>query len=130
MSFPIVFYDGDCGFCNRTVQLILDNERSEEIRFSALQSDFAKQFFRERGLPQPDLSTFYFWDGQQMLERSTGALRVARRLKFPFSWLAAFKIVPRALRDGVYNWIAARRQKLANSQCALPTPEQRKRFLV
>ena len=129
MDRKVVFYDGDCGFCNRSVQFILDHEKGEELHFCALQSEIAQQFFLENGFPTPDLSTFYFWDGQHLFERSTGALRVCRYLRVPSSWLIVFLVVPRFIRDGVYNWIAKRRHKLANAQCALPTPGQRKRFL-
>lgn len=130
MNFPVVFYDGDCGFCNRSVQFVLDHEKGNEIHFAALQSTTAQRFFNEQGFPTPDLSTFYFWNGEQLFERSTGVLRATAYLKPPWSWLSLFRIVPRFLRDGVYNWIARRRHKLARQQCALPTPEQRKRFLM
>jgi predicted DCC family thiol-disulfide oxidoreductase YuxK len=129
MDFPVVFYDGDCGFCNRSVQFILDHERGGALHFCALQSETARQFFREHRFPEPDLSTFYFWNGKQLYERSSGGLRVAGYLKAPYSWMKIFIVVPKFIRDGVYNWVANRRHKLANQQCALPTPEQRKRFM-
>ena len=129
MNFPVVFYDGDCGFCNRSVQFVLNHERGSEVRFCPLQSETARDFFREKGFPQPDMSTFYFWNGNQLFERSTAALRVTAYLKAPWSWLRVFRVVPRFIRDGVYNWIARRRLKLAPGFCALPTPDQRKRFL-
>jgi len=128
-GIPVLFYDGDCGFCNRSVQFILDHERNNLVHFSALQSETAKDFFREHQLPQPDLSTFYFWNGKELYQRSSGGLQVVKFLKAPYSWSRIFMIVPRFIRDAVYNWIAKRRHKFANQQCALPTPEQRKRFL-
>jgi len=130
MNFPVVFYDGDCGFCNRSVQFMLDHEKAAVVHFCALQSETARQFFETNSFEAPDLSTFYFWDGKQLFQRSTGALKVTAYLKSPYSWLKIFLIVPRFIRDGVYNWIAKRRHKLANQQCALPTPEQRLRFLA
>ena len=129
-NIPVLFYDGDCGFCNRSVQFILDHERNTCVHFSALQSETAKHFFQEHQLPQPDLSTFYFWNGKQLYQRSTAGLHVVKFLKAPYSWSWIFMIVPRFIRDAVYNWIAKRRHKLAKQQCALPTPEQRKRFLA
>lgn len=129
MDRKVVFYDGDCGFCNRSVQFILDHEKGDELHFCALQSGIAQDFFQKREFPKPDLSTFYYWDGERLWERSSGALRVSRLLKWPWNWLSVFLIIPRFIRDGVYNAVAARRHKLANAQCALPTPEQRKRFI-
>jgi len=128
-DIPVLFYDGDCGFCNYSVQFVLDHERNTRVHFSALQSETAKLFFEDHQLPPPDLSTFYYWNGKQLYERSTGGLHVVKNLKAPYSWLSIFLIVPRFIRDGVYNWIAKRRHRFANQQCALPTPEQRKRFL-
>lgn len=126
---PIVFYDGECGFCNRTVQFILDRERRPELYFCALQSDSAKDFFSKRNLPEPDFSTFYYFNGTQLFFKSGGALRVCSRLKFPWLLMPVFLVVPPFIRNGVYDFIAGRRKSLANQQCALPTPEQRKRFL-
>ena len=34
---PVLLYDGVCGFCNKTVQMILDNDRRGTLRFAALQ---------------------------------------------------------------------------------------------
>ena len=129
-DFPIVFYDGDCGFCNKSVQLILNNERSPEIRFSALQSDFSRAFFESRGLPEPDLSTFYFYNGSKLYQKSAAAFRVLAYLKWYWQILQVFRIIPTFLADRVYDFIARRRKKLAGDFCALPDAEQRKRFLV
>jgi predicted DCC family thiol-disulfide oxidoreductase YuxK len=129
MNVPVVFYDGDCGFCNRSVQFILNHERGPNLYFCALQSERAKRFFDEHHFPQPDLSTVYFWNAGTLYERSTAGLNVTRFLKAPYSWLRVFLVVPRFIRDGVYRAIAKRRHRLASQQCALPTPEQRKRFL-
>lgn len=124
----IIFYDGDCGFCNRSVQFVLQNERSPLLYFAALQSDFARKFFAQHQLPEPDMSTFYFWD-QSMYAKSTGALRVLGYLRFPLSVGRFFRWIPRPLRDAIYDVIAQRRQRLAGNFCALPTEDQRKRFL-
>ena len=128
-SFPIVFYDGDCGFCNRSVAFIMKNDKTKSINFAALQSDFTVNLFKEMGWKEPDLSTFYFYKNGTLYERSTAALKVATHFSFPQSMLRVFWIVPRVLRDFGYNLIAKRRQRLAKGFCVLPSPEDRKRFL-
>ena len=65
-----------------------------------------------------------------MYSKSDGALQVLKYLKFPYRLMLAAFIVPQAVRDYVYDGIAKRRHKLAGGFCALPTPEQRKRFEV
>lgn len=129
MDKPIIFYDGDCGFCNRTVQFVLNHEKNEEIQFCALQTDFAKNFFKQLGIQEMDLSTFYFWDGKKLNKRSTAALKVLNQLRFPITLGKIGWICPRFIRDGIYNQIAKRRMRLAPRFCALPTPAQASRFL-
>lgn len=129
MNKPIIFYDGDCGFCNKTVQFILNHEKNREIHFCALQSEFAKAFFLRLGISEMDLSTFYFWDTKQLNKRSTAALRVLNYLRFPFQLGKTGWIVPRFIRDGIYSFIAKRRTRLAGRFCVIPTKEQALRFL-
>lgn len=125
----IVFYDGDCGFCNRSVQFILKFERNHEILFSPIQSDFAKKFFKENKAPEPDLSTFYFYTNYVLLTKSTAALALLPFLKFPFFALNIFRIIPICQRDQLYDFIAKRRKKLAAGYCLIPSSEQKARFL-
>jgi len=70
-------------------------------------------------------------EGDRCFTRSTAALKIARRLKFPWSLLSAFFIIPKPLRDGVYNWIARNRYRWFGKKeaCMVPTPEIRGRFL-
>lgn len=129
MQKLIVFYDGDCGFCNKSVQFVLKNEKGKKIHFAALQAEFSVQFFKNKGLEQPNMSTFYFWNGKKMLQKSTAALSLLKYLKMPFPLGAFFWIIPSLLRDKVYDFVAKRRHKLAAGFCALPSVEERKRFL-
>lgn len=125
----IVLYDGECGFCNRSVSFVLKHEKANDIHFSPLQSDFTKKLFESNNWSLPDLNTVYFIEGEKRHERSTAALQILKYMKAPVSWLRVFRIVPRPLRDAVYNFVAKRRQRLAKGYCVLPNPEQRKRFI-
>lgn len=126
----IVFYDGDCGFCNRAVQLVIKSERKPVIYFSALQSDFAKKFFAENKSPEPNLNTFYFYTNYKLYSKSNGAFALIPFLKFPFILFNIFRIIPVCYRDRLYDAIAKRRQKIAKGYCFLPDEETRKRFIV
>lgn len=125
----LVLYDGDCGFCNRSVAFILKWEKAPTIHFAAIQSDFTRQLFEKMGWEQPDLNTFYFIENGNRFERSTAALKVVKHLRPPLSWLQIFVIIPRSFRDWCYNQIAKRRQRISSGFCSMPTPEQRARFL-
>jgi hypothetical protein len=39
-SSPVLLYDGTCGFCAESVQLVLRHDRRRTLRFAALQGAF------------------------------------------------------------------------------------------
>lgn len=125
----IVFYDGECGFCQSTVQVILKNDHNSLVYFAAIQSDFTNQFFYQLGEESPDLSTFYFYNKGKIYSKSSGALKLVKYLKFPYPFLMIFKIVPKFVRDFVYDLVARNRLKLASNSCRIPTAEEKSRFI-
>lgn len=129
---PLLLFDGECGVCAASVQWVLSHERSNQLRFAALQSPVGRAFVARSGLP-PEIDSL-LW-----LELDAGTLRihyyadavraVLRYVGGAWSWLdACFALVPRALRDLGYRWFARHRQSVAAKQCLVPTPEQRARF--
>jgi len=126
----IVFYDGDCGLCNRSVQWILKHDKKAQFFFSALQSDFAKQFFKSHNQPEPDLSTIVFFNGRNFYRKSAAILRISHHLNFPHFFLKLGWILPAFLRDMVYNFVANRRQKFGISNCFVPSLNEQQRFLT
>ena len=133
MNFPtpILFYDGNCGFCQQSVQFILENEKNEADFFAPLQSNIAY----EMKLKYPELHTLdsiIVFDGERILVESDAVLALATYLKNPFPIAKYGRIIPRFLRDGLYRVIANHRHRLipTNDSCLLPTPQQKKRFLT
>lgn len=125
----LVLYDGECGFCNRSVAFILKWERSNEVHFAAIQSEFTQTLFKEKNWPVPDLNTFYFIRNGEKFERSTAAMNLMAYLRSPVSWLRVFRILPTRFRDWCYNFVANRRTRISKGFCVLPNEEQSKRFI-
>jgi predicted DCC family thiol-disulfide oxidoreductase YuxK len=124
---PIVFYDGDCGFCNSSVQFILDKKK-KPFYFVALQSQRAKELLGKYGI-EIKLDTIYYLNKGKLYTKSSAALQIARRLKGLWPVLFGFYIIPKFLRDPFYNFIAKRRHKLRVGYCMIPKPEDQKYFL-
>ena len=134
----ILLYDGTCGFCAKSVQFVLEREhRRRTLRFAALQSELGVDVRRRH----PELANVdsVIWfepsaDGvaENVLVRSAAGLRVLRYIGGGWAVLGAIGgVVPRFLRDAVYDFIARHRHAIIGSDtsCLLPTPEQRARFL-
>lgn len=128
-GYPIVFFDGECGFCNANVAFAMPRA-DDAVRFAPLQGETAAALLSES---QRDLSTMVYRDAQGRVSlRSTAALNLGARFGGLWPVLAAAgRLVPRPLRDGVYRLIARNRHRLPGSKdsCRLPTPEESARFL-
>jgi predicted DCC family thiol-disulfide oxidoreductase YuxK len=124
---PIVFYDGDCGFCNSSVQFIL-NKRKKAFYFLPLQSERAKELLNQFGV-EIKLDTIYYLNNQKLYTRSSAALQICKGLKGGYPLLFGFYVIPKFLRDPFYNFIAARRHKLRQGYCMIPKPEEQHFFL-
>jgi predicted DCC family thiol-disulfide oxidoreductase YuxK len=135
---PIVLYDGVCGLCNRLVSYLIPRDPTARIRFAPLQGQFAAEVLRRHGIPAPegDPDSFVLVEApgtphERVSQRSTAALRTAAWLTRPWSWLRILWVVPRPVRDWVYDRIAKSRYRLFGKldACPLPTAESRARFL-
>ena len=130
-EIKIVFYDGGCGFCNRSVQFILrKNTTKPFIYFASLQSDFAQNFFAKHNEPLPDLSSLVFFDSNTFYYKSTGALRIGTYLKSYRVICKIGLITPRFIRDFIYDIIAKNRNRIASKlTCDILSEEERHRFI-
>jgi predicted DCC family thiol-disulfide oxidoreductase YuxK len=134
---PIILYDGICGLCNQLVQFILTHDREGQLRFASLQSEFAAKVLARHGISNTDLDTFhvvlnYEQPHEQILSRSDAVVRVGRELGRQWRLLATIAaVLPRFIRDPLYNFIARRRYRVFGKydSCMMPDPAQRSRFL-
>ena len=128
---PVILFDGVCNFCSSAVNFVIKRDKIGIIKFAPLQSDEAIKLLTQYNLPTQDMQSFVFIENNQSYTRSTAALRVCRYLDPLWQLMYGFIIVPRFIRDGLYNWIAKNRYKWfgQKTQCMIPTPEVRSRFL-
>lgn len=135
MKLPVprlILYDGVCHFCAASVRFLLRHDAQARFHFAPLQSALGQQLCAEHGLNQHNFDTFvYARDGLPLRIRSDAALAVASDLGWPWKALAVLRLIPRPLRDALYDVIAKNRYRWfgQSDTCLLPTPEQRARFL-
>lgn len=126
----VVFYDGECGFCNHWVQWILERDKKDQFFFSSLQSEFGQKFLTERNLPNQVFDTLYLWKPEHFyLSKYQAILRIAGELGGIYSLANVGKILPDFIGNQFYNLISRNRKKLAENQCFLPNAEQKKKFI-
>jgi predicted DCC family thiol-disulfide oxidoreductase YuxK len=129
----IVLFDGVCNLCNASVQFIAARDPRQRFRFASLQSEVGRGLLAEHGVavPEGDPDSVILLEGGRVYERSTAALRIARRLSSPVRVLWLGIVLPRVFRDLVYRFVARHRYRWfgKSDTCAMPTPSMRARFL-
>jgi len=126
----IVLFDGVCNFCSDSVNFIIRHDTGNQFVFAPLQSEKGIELRAKYGIEDNIDSIVLIEDGRAFT-RSTGALRIAKRLGGIWAVAYVLIIVPRPIRDYFYELFAKYRYRWfgRKDQCMLPTPEIRARFL-
>jgi predicted DCC family thiol-disulfide oxidoreductase YuxK len=108
----ILFYDGDCALCNRVVTFILNHEKDSKILFSALDTAATNDLLCKHPSYKKEEDTVYFLDGNELYSKSTAVLKLLPFLKGYVFVLRLGWILPRGLRDKIYDEVAKLRQRI------------------
>jgi predicted DCC family thiol-disulfide oxidoreductase YuxK len=121
-SDHIILFDGVCNLCNGAVQYVIKRDRKGIFKFASLQSETGRAMLVQSGLPENQLKSFVYIHGNRFYTQSTAALKV--------ELLYGFIIIPRWIRDLVYDLVAKNRYRLLGRKdaCMVPTPELKERF--
>ena len=130
MEHPVVLFDGVCNFCNASVNFLIRQDKRDVFRFAPLQSEYGQKLLESHQLPK-QLDSFVLIDSGKVYKSSTAGLRLYNKLPWYWKWTQVFWIVPRFIRDGVYNFIARNRYRWFGKKesCMIPSPAVKSRFL-
>ena len=128
---PVILFDGICNLCNRSVQFVIRHDPAKKFKFAALQSPTGMRLM-DKYFPSDNFpDSFLLIENGKVFTRSTGALRVTRKLKGASRLLYGFIIVPPFIRDRVYDWISRNRFRWFGKRetCMIPSEALSERFL-
>lgn len=134
---PVLLYDGTCGFCDASVQWLLDVDRDGVLYFAPLEGELGQAIRASHAEVPRDVDSVLLVEplphgGARVSWESTAVLRVVRRLGWPWRALGALGIVPRFFRDAAYRAFARVRYRVFGrvATCRIPTEGERVRFLA
>lgn len=129
---PIILFDGVCNLCEGFVTAVIERDPDAQFRFAPLQSSVADSLLEPWDIDPDGLESVVLIDNGRLYRKSDAVIQVARRLGFPHSLLGPTRILPRILRDFVYDFVADRRYGWfgKKDQCMMPTPDIQSRFLA
>jgi predicted DCC family thiol-disulfide oxidoreductase YuxK len=128
----VVLFDGVCGLCDATVRFVVGRDPEGVFVFASLQSEAARGLLAPlRVVPQAEPDTVLLIEDGRLFTHSTAAVRIARRLAWPWRVAWALVLVPRPVRDAVYRWIARNRYRWFGRKdaCTRPSRVLAERFL-
>jgi predicted DCC family thiol-disulfide oxidoreductase YuxK len=128
---PVILFDGLCNLCNGSVRFIINRDAKAYFRFASLQSPFGQYTLHKFGLPVNQLYSIILIKDGILLQKSNAALEVAKNLDGLWPAFFAFKVIPRFVRDWIYDIISANRYNWFGKKdaCMIPTVELKSRFL-
>lgn len=128
----IILFDGVCNFCNGAVNFVLKQDKKGIFLFAPLQSQAGQKLLEQYQLTTQDFDSFVLIENEKLFTKSSASLRVMQRLPWYWKWTQAFRIIPKFLRNAVYDLIAKNRYQWFGKKdaCMIPTPEMRNRFLT
>jgi predicted DCC family thiol-disulfide oxidoreductase YuxK len=130
-SKNILLFDGVCNLCNGLVLFIIKKDPAGKFKFASLQSETGQQWLMRIGLVKNEFESFIFIQDDKYYLKSTAALKMLRHLGGVWKLLYVFILVPRPIRDFLYDLIARSRYRIFGKKdvCMIPTPELSERFL-
>ena len=126
----IILFDGVCNLCSASVRFVIKRDQKKAFQFASLQSDFAMKALQRIEISN-SVKTIVFLKGEKIYFRSDAALEISKDLNGLWPLLYVFKVIPRFIRDAVYNFISRHRYQWfgKTDECWLPSPELSSRFV-
>ena len=127
----IVLFDGECNFCNSTVQFIIKYDKKDKLRFASQQSEIGIKLMKDVGFLNNQLDTIVLIKNTTAYIKTNALIEICKLLVgFPRVFLV-LQIIPSKIRDYFYEVFSKYRYDLFGKkmECMIPTKEIRMKFL-
>ena len=126
-----IIFDGVCVLCNGWVKFVLRFDRRENFHFVIAQSELGEDIYAQLGLKSDDYDTFIIVKNGEMFTKLDGVFTLMSGIGWPWKILSIGKILPKPLKDWMYDRVAKNRYALFGKRdtCMMPTPEVKARFI-
>ena len=126
----IILFDGLCNLCSASVRFVIKRDNKKIFCFASLQSNFGQKTLLGIEIGN-SIKTIVLLMDDKIYLRSDAALEISKDLDGLWPSLYLLKIIPRFVRDAVYNFISQHRYQWfgKTDECWLPSPDLSARFV-
>lgn len=130
-NHKIILFDGVCNLCNSAVNFVIKRDKKKVFKFAALQSEIGQDLISKFNLDATKMDSIILIDNDRYYEKSSAALHIAKYLSRAYPLLFGFIVVPKFIRNAVYDYVASNRYKWFGKKesCMIPTQELKSKFL-
>jgi len=130
-SDQVVLFDGQCKLCTGWSRFLIRFDKRRKFKLCAVQSEEGQAILAWFDLPTDDFTTMLLVQGDKALTKTDAFIAVIGQLPFPWKVVRVVKLIPKRIRDWIYDRIASRRHTIFGKydSCVLPTPDDEDRFL-
>jgi len=113
------------------VNFIIRRDKKNFFLFATLQSESGKKLLEQYHINWQHSDSFVVIENDKAYMKSNAALTLYHKLPWYWQWTQVFWIVPKTIRDWVYNVVAKNRYKWfgKRQECMVPTPGVKDKFL-
>ncbi len=132
MKDNIIFFDGECSFCNSTIDFIWKKNKKRNLYYSSLQSDFAADFLKINEVEEIKLDTIYFYSNGKVFSKTQAFVQVLNELSWPYRFIGkTLKVMPKAIANIAYDLVSSNRHAILAKKetCRIPSEEERSFFI-
>lgn len=129
IELKIIFFDGVCVLCNRSINIVLKYNLKRNLKVATLQGIKAQKYLSNEDLRLKNSVILFTESGK--LYKSQAVLEISKDLCFPFNLIQYLRVFPSWFLDIFYDLIAYYRYRWygKESRCRLPSNDEKDRFL-
>ncbi|MGD8781490.1 MAG: thiol-disulfide oxidoreductase DCC family protein [Ignavibacteria bacterium] len=130
MNKPVIFFDGVCNLCNASINFIIKHDYKKVFRYAPLQSEISKKLLKSSSIVN-GIDSVVLLKNNEIFIKSDAAFEILKEFRPFWKMLLVFKLLPKFIRDHLYDYIAKNRYKWfgKKEECMVPTRELKSLFL-
>ncbi|PCH60505.1 MAG: thiol-disulfide oxidoreductase [SAR86 cluster bacterium] len=127
----VILFDGVCKLCNSWCNFIIKNDKNYRVKLCSVQSEQGQKILKYFDFPTEVFESMLYVEGNSVYQKSDAFFKIMALLGRPWSLLSIFKIIPKPIRDFLYDRIALNRYSLFGKYdvCQLPNADHEHRYL-
>lgn len=131
MDDCVILFDGVCKLCNAWSKFIIRFDTQQQFKLCSVQSPEGQSILNHFNMPANHFDTMLYVEGSRCFEKSDAFFHVVYKLGIPWRLLCVFKVIPKTVRNWLYDRIALNRYSLfgKHDTCLMPSKEHKNRFL-